>query len=53
MLRLLFVFFVLATIICTSKESCLDEPEIINKNHNNPMQEYYKWKHIEIDHRSK
>lgn len=53
MLRLPFVLFVFATIIiCSAYESCFDEPEIIYKNHNNPMQEYYKWKHIEIDHSS-
>ncbi len=52
MLRLLIVLFVFAAIICPSHESCLEEPEVINKNRNNPMQEYYKWKHIEIDHSS-
>lgn len=49
MLRLLIVLFVYATIICPSHESCDGEPEIINKNYNNPMQEYYQWNQIEID----
>lgn len=52
MLRLLIVLFVFAAIFSPSHESCFDEPEVINKNRNNPMQEYYKWKYIEIDHSS-
>lgn len=48
MLRLLIVLLVFATSIFAYHQSCSDEPEVIHKNRKNPMQEYYKWKQIEV-----